>query len=877
MFSNYKIIRSLIGLLIFISSPIILNASHIVGGKITYRFLGSGNYEIKLTVYRDCSDPIDFDNPATLTIFDAGTNAIVYNHQIPIFHRDTIQPVNPDPCFIPPAGICVEQAFYLDTVNLPNNSSGYTASYQRCCHNTSLLNILNPGFSGTTITANIPPQNNNSATFQNFPPIYVCVNDTFSYSFASTDIDGDSLVYQMCSPLIGGTNFTIPNPAAPPPYTPVTWSNTYTATQPLSTTNGVNFNSSNGTISFIPTIQGQYAVGICVLEYRNGNLLNTNRLEVQFNVVPCYLVSSIPTSTNLCQGLTINFQNGSTNATTFHWDFGDNTVLSDTSNLTSPVYSYPSFGTYTVSLVAINSSYGICRDTTTKVINVNPLLAPVLPSSYSACYKNNNIPLLIGGAFDSSASFMWDLGNYATPNNPTVHNPTVHFDTLQQNISVIVSQFGCSDTLTSAINFINPVASFNTGNLNCSGKSLNFTSFSSNANSVFWDFGLLSSLSDTSSSVSLNYTYPTFGSYTVTLIAYNGTCSDTMKLPLNVSDTLKLFPINKTETQCLRGNSFNFLANGQYSNNAIFTWMFDNSASVATSNQENPTNISFATTGTHAIKLLVNDNGCFRQRIHSIKIFPNPKALFSISDTAGCLPLTNHLSNLSTSTIPYTSTWHINNEYFKGVDTTYIFNSSGLYSISLSVKDTNNCVDTLHKINYIEVYPLPKALALVTPTIADIINPVIQFTDQTLGLHSTKFSFGDDEYSSQTIANHTYANVGVFNYSLVVENDFGCSDTVNGVIIIEDNNSIYIPNSFTPNNDNLNDSFKPIISNCKSANLKIFDRWGELIYSTDNVENGWDGVYKGTNSPPEVYVYQLSVDFMDGKTKVLRGSVTLIR
>lgn len=877
MVSNYKIIRSLIGLLIFISSPIILNASHIVGGKITYRFLGSGNYEIKLTVYRDCSDPIDFDNPATLTIFDAGTNAIVYNHQILIFHRDTIHPVNPDPCFIPPAGICVEQAYYLDTVNLPNNISGYTASYQRCCHNTSLLNILNPGFSGTTITANIPPQNNNSANFQNFPPIYVCVNDTFNYSFASTDIDGDSLVYQMCSPLMGGTNFTIPNPASPPPYIPVTWSNTYTASQPLSTTNGVNFNSSNGTIHFIPTIQGQYAVGICVLEYRNGNLLNTNRLEVQFNVVPCYLVSSIPTSTNLCQGLTINFQNGSTNATTFHWDFGDNTVISDTSNLTSPSYSYPSFGTYTVSLVAINSSYGTCRDTTTKVINVNPLLAPALPSSYSACYKNNNIPLLVGGTFDSSASFMWDLGNYATPNHPTIHNPTVHFDTLQQNISVIVSQFGCSDTLTSSINFINPVASFNTGNLNCSGKSLNFTSFSSNANTVFWDFGLLNSLSDTSSLVSLNYTYPTFGSYTVTLIAYNSACSDTMKLPLNVSDTLKLFPINKTETQCLRGNSFNFLANGQYSNNAIFTWMFDNSASVATSNQENPTNISFATTGTHAIKLLVNDNGCFRQRIHSIKVFPNPKALFSVSDTAGCLPLTNHLSNLSTSSIPYTSTWHINNDYFKGVDTTYIFNSSGLYSISLSVKDTNNCVDTLHKINYIEVYPLPKALALVTPTIADIINPVIQFTDQSQGSHSTKFSFGDDEYSSQTIANHTYANVGAFNYSLTVVNDFGCSDTVNGVIIIEDNNSIYIPNSFTPNNDNLNDSFKPIISNYKSANLKIFDRWGELIYSTNNIENGWDGVYKGANSPPEVYVYQLSVNFMDGKTKVLKGSVTLIR
>lgn len=876
MFYNRKIIKSLIGLLIFISSPIILSASHIIGGKITYRFLGSGNYEIKLTVYRDCSDPVDFDNPATLTIFDTGTNAIVYNHQVNIFYRDTIQPVNPDPCFIPPAGICVEQAFYLDTVNLVSNINGYTATYQRCCHNSSLLNIINPAFSGTSITGNIPPQNNNSANFQNFPPIYVCVNDTFNYSFASTDIDGDSLVYQMCSPLMGGTNFTIPNPATPPPYTPVTWSNTYTASQPFSTTNGVNFNSNTGTINFIPTTQGQYAVGICVLEYRNGNLLNTNRLEVQFNVVPCYLVSSIPTSTNLCQGLTINFQNGSTNATNYHWDFGNSAVTSDTSNIASPSYSYPSFGTYTVSLVAINSSYGTCRDTTIKVINVNPLLAPVLTSTYTSCYKNNSIPLIVGGVFDNTATFNWDLGNNATPTNPLTHNPTIHFDTIQQNISVVVSQFGCTDTLYSVVNFINPVASFNTGNLNCSGKSLNFTSFSSDANSVHWDFGLLNILSDTSSSVSLNYTYPTFGSYTVTLIAYNGACSDTMKLPLNVSDTLKLFPINITEAQCFKNNSFNFFANGQYSNNALFNWMFDASASVSTSNQENPTNISFSTIGVHPIKLLVNDNGCFRQRIHAVKVLPNPKANF-ISDTIGCEPLTVYFTNQTLSNIPFISTWQIQNKNFNVLDTVYVFNNSGLYSIFLTVTDTNNCSDTLKRIDYIKVLEKPKASLFVNPYKTDIIDPMVNFTDKTANTHTTFFDFGDNQYSSQLVNNHLYSDTGKYSYSLIVINEFGCTDTVKGIIEIKENNSFYIPNSFTPNNDGLNDSFKPIISNYNTATMKIFNRWGDMIFSTNNVEQGWDGRYKNLNSPPDVYVYQLSIDFIDGTTKIVNGKIILIR
>lgn len=329
------------------SSPFLLKASHIIGGKITYNYLGSNKYQIKLTVYRDCSDPIDYDNPAPLTVFDNSNNVIVSNHQLSLFNRDTLQPNNPDPCFIPPAGICVEEGYYIDTVLLPSNTSGYTVTYQRCCHNSSVINILSPSAFGTTFTAKIPAQINNSPSYLNSPPLYVCVSDTFNYSFTSIDIDNDSLVYHLCEPLSGiQAPVILPNPSNPPPYSTIPWASGYSATNPLNTQNGVFFSSANGSIQFVPTIIGQFAVGVCVDEFRNGILLNTNRLELQFNVVPCYLVSSIPTATNICEGLNINFQNGSNNATNYHWDFGVTSTLSDTSNAFSPSFSFPTFGTY---------------------------------------------------------------------------------------------------------------------------------------------------------------------------------------------------------------------------------------------------------------------------------------------------------------------------------------------------------------------------------------------------------------------------------------------------------------------------------------------------------------------------------------------------
>lgn len=874
-----KTITLLIGLLIFISSPILLNASHIIGGKVTYRYLSTNKYELKLTIYRDCSDIYDFDNPAYLAVYDNATNNLITNHSLALFHRDTIHQISPDPCFVPPIGICVEEGYYLDTVLLPINTSGYTIAYQRCCHNSSILNIVNPGLTGTTITCNIPPQINNSAQFLNFPPIYVCVNDTFNYSFASTDIDGDSLAYQLCNPLVGATNINVaPNPATPPSYSSVNWVAGFSATNPLTTSGSVNFNLINGAINFIPTMQGQYAVGICVDEYRNGILLNTNHLEIQFNVVPCYLISSIPTATNLCEGLSINFQNASTNATSYHWNFGDTGTLADTSNIINPNYTFPNFGTYSVTLIVGNTNFGLCKDTTIKVIQVNPLLSPTLQPIYNVCYKYNLTTFNVGGAFDPSATFNWNLGNGTTSNN-SITNPTIaHFDTTNtQNIYVLVSQFGCIDTLSSIVNFSIPTPQIISSGLNCNGSTLQFTNISYNANHYFWDFGVTTQTNDTSNLHNPIFNFPAQGNYTVTLIAYDGLCSDTIQYPINVQDTLSLNPVPIILKQCLNNNSFNFFANGNYNNNATFYWIFDTYANLLDSYQENPTNIHFNSIGNHIIRFTITENGCTEYREQTIKILPIPTAHLTASDTIGCQPLKINFTNQSISSIPFTSNWEIENTNFNTLNNTHTFYNSGLYSIYLTVKDTNNCTDTIKKMNYINVFPKPAALANANPLLTDILTPTINFIDATLNTHTTYFDFGDNTTSNQILNSHTYENIGTYNYQLIVINNFGCTDTTNGTIIINPINALYVPNSFTPNNDNLNDTFFPVIPYCKNATMQIFNRWGVLIYNTNDIQNGWDGTYKNSHSPNDIYTYKIDIEYIDNTTKTQTGNVTLIR
>ena len=129
---------SAVCLLVFLEA----RATHIVGGELNYKYLGSDKYEIRMTIYRDCYvGRVGFDDYASVGIFNA-SNVRLFTLQMLARDSGLVPPIIYDPCTVPPLDFCYKYCHYIDTINLPPLVGGYQISYQRCCRNQNILNLL---------------------------------------------------------------------------------------------------------------------------------------------------------------------------------------------------------------------------------------------------------------------------------------------------------------------------------------------------------------------------------------------------------------------------------------------------------------------------------------------------------------------------------------------------------------------------------------------------------------------------------------------------------------------------------------------------------------------------------------------------------------
>lgn len=280
-----------------------LGATHLVGGDFYYVHLGGDQYQITLKVYRDCSpanvNGTGFDDQVVIGQWD-GTGLITSADVVTIpltFSNVTNIPVEMgNPCGTPPPELCIEQAVYTTTVTLPPNAYGWDLVYQRCCRNPTIVNLDDFGGTenaGMTLDIHIPgtditTESNSSPAFQELPPVALCSNLPFVWDHSAVDSDGDELVYSLCAPLQGADAADAqPNPPSTPPYVPVPYMPGFTWDNPITADPAMVIDSQTGQLSCTPTVPGQYAIGICVEEYRDGTLLSTVRRDFQFNVTTC--------------------------------------------------------------------------------------------------------------------------------------------------------------------------------------------------------------------------------------------------------------------------------------------------------------------------------------------------------------------------------------------------------------------------------------------------------------------------------------------------------------------------------------------------------------------------------------------------------------
>src|SRR5688500_2436978 len=265
-----------------------LSATHIIGGSISYRYLGSSFYEIRLEVLRDCangSSLAPFDDPASVGMW-TDNGIFIGELLIPFTGSDTLSIETTSSSCILTASVCVENAIYIDTIGGP--AIGFTVAYQRCCRSEILINLLDPLNTGMTFHTHIDPiHENSSPVFNKDFPKTIFVNTPFVYDASAMDIDGDSLSYELVAPFAGATmNNPQPQPPMPPPYEHAVYRPPYSAQNMLGGNHPLTLNPISGEMVAIPQTIGTFQIAYAVREYRNGELISTNFREFAFVVTP---------------------------------------------------------------------------------------------------------------------------------------------------------------------------------------------------------------------------------------------------------------------------------------------------------------------------------------------------------------------------------------------------------------------------------------------------------------------------------------------------------------------------------------------------------------------------------------------------------------
>jgi len=455
-----------------------VQATHIVGGDIGYRYLGNNMYEMSLTFRRDCftGDPdADFDDPAKLYFYKSngslagvgvGLSGILNMNFNP---DDTLGNTFISDCGFEGEQVCVQETRYVDTIRLPFIEGGYTVAYQRCCRNPTIQNIVEPLGTGTTWWTHISEEslvaNNSSPVFDQWPEIYVCANEPIVFDHKATDTDGDSLVYRLDTPYTGASiQNPIPNTTdTRPPYERVLWAtaNGYGLDNVLGSAVPLTIDPETGVLTGIPDFIGQFLVGVAVDEYRDGELIGTTRRDFQYNVRIC---SDPPTgdfaaNDGDCDGVEVQFQNTSLGGTEFAWNFNyPSTDPQFFSNEENPFFVYPTPGVYQVQLVVTRGT-DECRDEVIRQISaIDSDLDVMYNLNIESCNTNGGYTLtLTDQSVEPEPGFMVESREWTITQggfDQVFTSPTVIFDVLPEDFVVrlqVQSGTGCSKTTIDSI------------------------------------------------------------------------------------------------------------------------------------------------------------------------------------------------------------------------------------------------------------------------------------------------------------------------------------------------------------------------------------------------------------------------------------------
>ena len=854
-------------------------AAHIKGGFFTYKYLGPGSgnnlkYRVTLTVYMICDpNPGQLSNPINFSIFNAGTNQFVRDVSVGISNQYTLSKNYDEPCITGNEIGCYYTIVVYDlaSVELPANAEGYTVSYQRCCRIAGINNLVNSGAVGNTFAITIPgssvgqnAQQNSSPNFLVNDTAIVCRNSYFQYSFQASDTDGDSLSYQFCSAYEGASQAApSPTTAAFPPYTSVPYNATYSGAQPLGS--GVTINPVTGVISgTAPSLLGQYVVCVCVNEYRNGTLIATTRKELHIDVRDCSpLRAQLDPKPSFCDDLDVSFQNDASGNPTnaeYLWDFGDPASGANNNStlaVTNHIFSAP--GDYTVKLRITLA--GACTDSSTTLVRVWPGFYPGFRTDGICVLNPYNFTDTTRANHGVVDFWRWEFGDNTTlADTSRIRNPQWTYPGPGTvNVSLIVSTSkGCKDTIQQTLEVLDkPTITMGfRDTLICQLDNLNLQAGGSG--NFSWS-PLVNIINPGTATPTVSPMSTTW--YYVNL--NNNGCINRDSVRVRVATGVFITPM--ADTTICKGDTIQLRIN---SNGLQHQW-------TPASNLIDPRVVSplAVTNDTTTYQVTGVIGGCSSTKQITVRTVPYPVASLS-NDTTICFNSPAQLRGTSNgSSFVWSPALYLNNPRSLNP----IARPPATQQYILSVFDTKGCPkpgqDTLL------VTVLPEVVAFAGRDTTVVVGQPLQLNASGGASYLWSPATG---LSSTTIPDP----VAIYNagttqvrYQLIAKDAALCADTAYLTIrIFQTAPSIFVPTGFTPNGDGKNDNIKPILAGIKELRyFRIFNRWGQLVFETQQEGVAWDGRINGQLQGTHVYVWTVSaVDYL-GQPYFAKGLVTLIR
>ena len=874
----------------------VARAGHALGGEIFYTHLGNNQYQITVIFYRDCNEPNglngnNLDQSIMLGIFEGSDT---YNLvDIPLTQASTtpVPTVLENPCGILPEELCMQRLEYTTVQTLPPSAVGYDLVFQRCCRNAGIINVAQSDDVGITLTTQIPPNTTNAAPnsspqFVNYPPAAICRNFAFFMDHSATDADGDSLAYSFCTPINGGTAFDpAPTPQPAFTFTNIPYNGGFSALDPITDNPNFEIDPITGQITGTPTQVGLFVIGVCVSEYRDGELLSTVLRDFQFNVVNCdpNIISAVQpqTSEQLCVGETMTFENNSVNGQFFEWNFGVEGAVNDVSTDFEPTYTFPDTGVYEVMLVA-NPGWP-CADTSSQTFYVYEPIEPTVVLADYMCSENTSyFAFDAQGAFNPATELDWSFAG-GTPSNANVESPQwIHFNNAASfEVNLIASHFGCTASTTFEWNAPPwPQASIEDQTSFCQGFTFDFENNSTDATNYLWDFGT-GNPGDASTSVSPTFTFPSDGLYDITLIASaDYTCPDT------ATATVEIFPlIDPTfpplTPDCFSTNNYAMSVIASNIPETTYAWDFGGATVSANVSGGTVSNLVYAEPGTYDITVTASANGCDVEHTETVWVIADPTIQFQGGPLAGCPPHLVNFTNLSTTETATTYLWHFGDgSTSPAANPSHVYEVAGNFPVTLEMTTGGYCAQelTLQIPSYVDIYAPPNAGFDIEPNVVDILTPTVTVDSYASADAECFYFFGDGGSMNGCEGTYTYTEGGLFTVTQTVVNPAGCTATAQGQVAVN-GTVFYAPTAFSPNNDGMNDVWMPSALGVTAYRCEVYNRWGEKIWETEDPDTPWLGqIRDGVHYAPDgLYHFRIWYEDQLRMPTEHSGLITLIR